>query len=338
MHRKTFVVLTLVVGLIGLGASSPQPATAQGSNTLVIYSGRSESLVGPLIEQFKVATGIDVRVRFAGTPELAATLLEEGTNTPADIFYAQDPGGLGAVQDLFGTIPQRALDRVSAPFRSSTSRWVGISGRARTLVYNTNVLSEADLPDDIFGLTNPRWKGRLGWAPANASFQTMVTAMRKLWGEDKTRAWLEGVQANQPKVYPKNAPQVAAVAAGEIDVGLVNHYYLFRFLATEGESFPVRNYHPRAGGPGALVMVSGAGILSSTTHRAAAEKFIDFMLSTVAQQYFASVTFEYPVVEGVRTDRLLTPLENINAPSIDLVDLADLAGTQTLLQATGVLP
>jgi len=338
MRRKAFVVLVVLVTLVGLGASAPQNVTAQADNALVIYSGRSESLVGALIEQFKAATGIDVKVRFASTPELAATLLEEGPNTPADLFYAQDPGGLGAVQSMLGMISQSALDRVSPQFRASTSRWVGISGRARTLVYNTSVLSEADLPDDLFGLSDPRWKGRIGWAPSNASFQTMVTAMRKLWGETKTKTWLEGVQANDPKVYPKNAPQVAAVAAGEIDIGLVNHYYLFRFLATEGESFPVRNYHPRGGGPGALVMVSGVGILNNTPHRAAAEKFVDFMLSTVAQQYFASVTFEYPVVEGVRTDRLLLPLADINAPRIDLADLADLAGTQTLLQAAGVLP
>ena len=310
---------------------------AQG-DPLTIYSGRSESLVGPIIEQFEAATGIRVQVRFGSTPELAATLLEEGANSPADIFYAQDPGGLGAVEGLLGAIPQPLLERVGEDFRSPQGRWVGISGRARTLVYNPNVLSEADLPDDIFDLIEPQWKGRLGWAPTNASFQAMVTAMRVLWGEQKTTQWLAGIQANEPKVYPKNTPQVEAVARGEIDVGMVNHYYLFRFLSTEGDAFPARNYHPRGGGPGALVMVSGAGILNTTKNRAAAEKFIDFMLSQVAQQYFASVTFEYPVIDGVRTDRLLFPLEQINAPNIALSALADLAGTQALLQEVGVLP
>lgn len=338
MRFRWFVFLAVMTTLTGLGSPAAMLATARGSNALVIYSGRSESLVGPIIDQFEAATGVAVEVRFAGTPELAATLLEEGSSTPADIFYAQDPGGLGAVESLLGTIPQRLLDRVAPQFRSSTDRWVGISGRARTLVYNTNALSEQDLPDDIFDLIDPKWQGRLGWAPTNASFQTMVTAMRQLWGEAKTRTWLQGIQANAPKVYPKNTPQVAAAAAGEIDIGMVNHYYLFRFLATEGEDFPARNYHPRAGGPGALNMVSGAGILATTKNREAAEKFIDFMLSVVAQQFFASVTFEYPVIEGVRTDRLLVPLEDINAPEIALSDLADLAGTQALLQEVGVLP
>lgn len=336
MNVKRLLLGCLVAAvLFAFGAT--ERTKAQGAQ-LTIYSGRSESLVGPIIEQFEAATGIQVQVRFGGSPELAATLLEEGANSPADIFYAQDPGSLGAVEGLLGPIPQALLDRVKEDFRSPQGRWVGISGRARTLVYNPNVLSESDLPDDIFDLIEPQWKGRLGWAPTNASFQAMVTAMRVLWGEQKTAQWLAGIQANEPKVYPKNSPQVEAVARGEIDVGMVNHYYLFRFLATEGEDFPARNYHPRGGGPGALVMVSGAGILNSAKNREAAEKFIDFMLSQVAQQYFASVTFEYPVIDGVLTDRLLVPLEQINAPQIALSDLADLAGTQALLQEVGVLP
>ena len=157
-------------------------------------------------------------------------------------------------------------------------------------------------------------------------------------GEDKTRRWLEGVQANEPGVYPKNTPQVAAVAAGEIDVGLVNHYYLFRFLAEEGEDFPARNYHPRAGGPGATVMVAGAGILEASDDKAVAERFLEFMLSSVGQQYFAGQTFEYPVIEGIETPHVLVPLDEINRPNISLKNLADLKGTQQLLQETGVLP
>jgi iron(III) transport system substrate-binding protein len=334
---RLLLLLLLTASVIHLG-NFQASVSAQTSDRLVVYSGRSESLVAPLIEQFSAATGIQVDVRYAGTSELAATLLEEGSNSPADVFYAQDPGGLGAVEFLLSALPQELLDRVSAQFRSPTALWVGVSGRARTLVYNTDVLSEADLPDDIFDLIDSKWKDRLGWAPTNASFQAMVTAMRQLWGEDKTRQWLEGIQANDPTVYPKNTPQVEAVGRGEIDIGMVNHYYLFRFLSSDGEDFPARNYHPRSGGPGALVMVSGVGILNSSQNRDVAERFIDFMLSQVAQQYFASTTFEYPVIEGVVTDRLLVPLEDINAPDIPLSDLSDLGGTQLLLQETGVLP
>ncbi len=313
-------------------------AADTGPGTLTVYSGRSESLVAPIIEQFADATGIDVQVKYAGTAALAATLREEGGNSPADVFFAQDPGGLGSVNDLLTPLPQSILDRVPEWARAADGRWVGTSGRARTLVYNTETLTEDDLPDDLHGLTDPRWKGRIGWAPTNGSFQTMVTGMRSVWGEDTTREWLEGVQANEPIVYPKNTPQVAAAAAGEIDVGLVNHYYLHRFLAEEGDAFKARNYHLRGGGPGALVMVAGAGILGTAGNTENAERFIEFMLSLVGQQYFASQTFEYPLVEGVKTNRVLTPIEEINNPRIAPRDLADLEGTQALLREVGITP
>ena len=305
---------------------------------LVIYSGRSESLVDNIIQQFAEATGINVEVRYAKTGQLAATLLEEGNNSPADIFFAQDPGGLGAVESMLALLPSETLDRVPGWAQSPQGKWVGISGRARAVVYNTEKLTEADLPDDMFGFTHPDWKGRIGWAPTNASFQTMVTAMRSQWGEDKTRQWLEGIAQNDARVYPKNTPQVAAAAAGEIDVGFVNHYYLFRFLAEEGEDFPARNYHPRSGGPGSIVMVAGAGVLNTAPNRDNAEIFLRFLLSPVAQQYFASQTFEYPLVEGVKTQHVLVALDDIVKPDLTAGDLTDLEGTQKLLQETGVLP
>ncbi len=305
---------------------------------LVVYSGRSETLVDSIIQQFAEATGIEVEVRYANTGQLAATLLEEGSNSPADLFFAQDPGGLGAVESMLANLPPEIMEQVPEWARSPNSKWVGISGRARTVVYNSEKLAEADLPDDMFGFTDPAWKNRIGWAPTNASFQTMVTAMRSEWGEERSREWLEGIQSNNPKVYPKNTPQVAAAASGEIDVAFVNHYYLFRFLAEEGEDFPARNYHPRAGGPGSIVMVAGSGILSSAENRENAEKFLQFMLSPVAQQYFAAQTFEYPLVEGVKTQHVLVALESILKPDFTAGDLTDLAGTQALLQDVGVLP
>ncbi len=328
----------LLGGCAQAGEPASAPAPAPEKQTLTIYSGRSEELVGPIIDQFASATGIDVQVRYGSTSEMAATILEEGKNSPADIFYAQDPAGLGAVEDLFAPIPGNILSQVEPRFRSPEGKWVGISGRARVIVYNTEKLSEADLPDDIWDFTDPEWRGRIGWAPTNGSFQAMVTAMRATWGEEKTRDWILGIQANQPGVYPKNTPQVAAAAAGEIDVGFVNHYYLYRFIAEEGESFAARNYHPRAGGPGAVILVAGAGILDTSQNKETAERFLEFMLSTVAQQYFAGQTFEYPVIEGVKTHRLLTPLAEINSPDIDMADMADLEGTLALLRETGVTP
>ena len=345
---RVFLGLTLTLltslGLLACsGASGPTPTARvleveKSPGSLTVYMGRGETLIGPIIEQFETLTGIKVAVKYASTTQLAATLQEEGDRSPADVFFAQDAGGVGAVEDMFVRLPDSILSRVPEWARSPESKWVGLSGRARTIVYNTNKLTEADLPDDIWDFIDPKWKGRIGWAPTNASFQTMVTAMRVMWGEEKTSQWLEGIQANDPTMYPKNTPQVAAAAAGEIDVGFVNHYYLFRFLAEEGDSFPARNYHPRAGGPGAVIMVAGAGILSSSENRENAEKFLEFMLSQVAQQYFAGQTFEYPLVEGVKTSRLLVPFSEINQPNVALKDLTDLEGTVRLLRETGVLP
>ena len=316
----------------------PAPAVEQDPGELVIYSGRSESLVDPIIQQFKDTTGIDVQVKYAGTGALAATLLEEGDNSPADLFYAQDPGGLAAVSDMMSVLPADIIQLTPEWARSSDARWVGVTGRARVVVYGTDNLTEADLPDDLWGFTDARWQGRVGWAPTNGSFQAMVTALRVSWGESRTEEWLQAMIDNDVQVYPKNTPQVAAAAAGEIDVGLVNHYYLYRFLAEEGEDFPARNAHLRAGGPGSIVLVSGAAILDSADNPENADKFIRFLLSSVGQQYFAGSTFEYPLVDGVRPSVLLTPLEDISQPEITLADLSDLAGTQALLQKVGALP
>ncbi|MCZ6891488.1 MAG: iron ABC transporter substrate-binding protein [Chloroflexi bacterium] len=327
----------MIVGIMVTVLAVVAAGCGQGRDTLTIYSGRSEALVEPIIEQFRESTGIKVAVRYASTSELTTTLLEEGRRSPADIFFAQDPGGLGAVEEMFAPLPDGILSRVPEWGRSPEGMWVGISGRARTVVYNTERLTETDLPDDIWDFTDPQWKGRVGWAPRNGSFQTMVSAMRFTWGAERTRQWLEGMHANDPQEYANNTSQVVAVAAGEVDVGLVNHYYLHRFLAEEGESFDARNYYPRAGGPGSLIMVAGAGILASSDHREDAEQFLEFMLSRDAQQYFADETFEYPLVEGVEAQRGLVALSEIRNPTVPMKELADLEGTQAMLRELGII-
>ena len=215
---------------------------------------------------------------------------------------------------------------------------VGISGRARVIVYSSELVSEDELPTSVKDLADPKWKGKIGWPPTNASFRTMVTAMRMMWGEDETRQWLLDMQANEPGVFPKNTPIVAAAGAGEVSVGLVNHYYLHRFIQEEGDDFAARNLFLKNGGPDSLVMVAGAGILNTSENRENAEAFMRFMLSKVAQQYFAGQTFEYPLVEGVNTHRLLPPIDTLNGPDIDLSQLSDLQGTDALLRETGVIP
>ena len=337
-HKYTLLLVTILILFLLTACGSDETATP--SNKLTVYSGRSESLVGPIIEQFEADTGIEVEIRYGDTAEMAATLLEEGQNSPADVFFAQDPGGLGAVADegLLVQLPQEILALVDPRFADPEGEWVGVSGRARTVVYNTETLTSADLPDDLIGFTDPQWKGRIGLPPTNASFQTMVTALRNVWGEEQTRTWLEGIMANEPVFYEKNTPTVAAVGAGEVEVGFVNHYYLYRFLAEEGEDFAARNYFLPSGGPGSLVMVAGVGQLASSENTENVRIFIEYLLSEKAQEYFATETFEYPLVPGVSPSVDLVPLADLNAIQIDLSDLSDIQGTIQLMQAVGMLP
>jgi iron(III) transport system substrate-binding protein len=321
-------------------AQAPAGEQTSTSGTLIIYSGRSENLVAPIIQQFSEATGIPAEVRYAGTSEIAATLLEEGANSPADVFFSQDGGALGEISKagLLAPLPAETLEQVPANLVGQNSDWVGVSGRARVLVYNNSELSEADLPDDIWGLTDPAWSGRVGWAPTNASFHTFVTALRVLEGEERAREWLEAMLANDVQAYEGNAQIVEAVAAGEISVGLVNHYYLYRFLAEQGETFSARNYYFRTPHAGTIINVAGVGILKTTQNPGAAQQFVDFLLSKEAQQYFANETFEYPLTgESIEVPELLLPIEEIDTPDVELNNLDDLAGTLALLQEVGAL-
>ena len=359
IHARSLVVALsglLIVAACGSGDASSTPTSepsslasasagastgpsASLSGTLTIYSGRSEELVGPLIQRFEDETGVDVQVDYAGTTDLAATLLEEGDASPADVFFAQDAGALGAVADAgrLADLPGPTLDQVDPRFVSDDGQWVGVSGRARVVIYDTRTLSEADLPTSIKDFTDPAWKGRIGWAPTNASLQSFVTAFRVLEGDDAAKAWLAGIQANEPKVYEGNDAVLAAVAAGEIEVGFVNHYYLMRQLEEQGEGFPVRNHFLPGGDPGSLVNVAGAGILSTAGNPADAQAVIDFLLTPESQAYFATETHEYPLVAGVEPDPALPALSSIQSPDIDLSDLADLEGTLQLMQEAGVL-
>lgn len=337
---RTKIYTTLLLITTSLLLVSCDSTSAANPVPLVIYSGRSETLVGPIIDQFITDTGIAAEVRYGDTAELAATLLEEGVNSPADIFFAQDPGGMGVVADagMLQELPESILNLVDLRFADPNQQWVGVSGRARVVVYNSEILSTEDLPDDLWGFVDPQWNGKIGLPPTNASFQAMVTAMRQEWGQEDTRRWLEGIMANKPLFYEKNTPTVAAVGAGEVEVGFVNHYYLYRFLAEEGAGFSARNYFLPAGGPGSLILVSGVGMLNTSQNQENSLKFIEYLLGEKAQTYFSTGTLEYPLASSIAPDIDLIPLDNLNSLDIDLIDLADIQGTIQLMQEVGMLP
>jgi len=322
-------------------ASATDEATASPeapSGTITLYSGRSESLVAPVIEQFERATGIAVEVRYGSTTEMATTILEEGTRSPADVFFAQDTGGLGAVQlaGLFEPLDESILSLVDPRWRSESGGWIGVSGRARVLVYNPALIQPDELPESLMDLADPRWSGRFGWAPTNASLLAFVTGMRLLEGEEATRAWLEGVLANEPQTFEGNGAILAAVGAGEIDFGLVNHYYLHARLREE-PGFSAANHYGSPGDIGAMVGVAGVGILASSDNKPAAQAFVEYLLSNEGQEYFAETTYEYPVVESVPANADLPSLNEIQPPDIDLDQLADLEGTLALMREVGAI-
>ena len=310
-----------------------------GDGTLTIYSGREEELVGPLIEKFEQASGTNVEVRYGDSAELAATIAEEGDNSPADVFFAQDPGSLGAVEERGQLAPldESVLERVPERFRSADGRWIGTSGRVRVIAYNTEELSENEVPDSVLDLTDPKWKGKIGFPPTNASFQAFVTAMRLSAGDEKTRQWLEGIKANDPKLYERNTPVVEAVAAGEILLGLVNHYYLY-LVKEENPDAAVANHYLNADDPGALVSVAGAGILDSADSKEEAADFIDYLLSEEGQQFYVDQAeeAEYPLIDGIEPKEGLPPLNSIPGPQLDLTRFGtELERTLELLNEVG---
>lgn len=317
--------------------TSPAATSAASDAGLVVYSGRDEKLVSEIIKRFEAETGIKVQVRYGDTAELAAAILEEQKNSPADVFFAQDAGALGALQKANRTsaLPEAVLTKVSDRFKSPDGQWVGVTGRARTVDYNTDLVKPEELPQTIFDLTDPKWKGKIGWAPTNGSFQAFVTALRISEGEEKAKQWLEAMKANEPKVYPKNVPIVEALARGEIALGLLNHYYLERFKK-ENPNAPVA--HHFTSDVGSLVNVAGVAILDSAKHREQAEKFVAFLLDNEAQTYFATKTMEYPLATGVPVASAnLKSLDQVADPKVDLSNLNDLDATLQLLQSTGVL-
>jgi iron(III) transport system substrate-binding protein len=346
-RRLPILLVSLALVAAACGSDDSDEAEAGGSSgggaaeagSLTVYSGRSEELVGPLLERFEADTGVTVEVRYGDTAEMAGQIIEEGDNSPADVFYGQDAGALGALssEGLLAPLDAEVIGAVDEQFRSVDDLWVGTSGRLRALAYNTEAVTEEEIPASILDLTDPAWKGRLGWAPTNGSFQAFVTALRVLEGDDGARAWLEGIRANDVTVYENNVAIVEAVAAGEIDAGFVNHYYRFQLEADGSDMSNVENHYFTDGDPGALVNVAGVGIVEGTDEQANAERLVAYLLEPEAQEYFATETFEIPLVDGIEAAAALPDLAVLEQPDIDLAQLEDLEGTLALLTDVGAL-
>jgi iron(III) transport system substrate-binding protein len=329
------------VGVAALAAVALVAALAAcdgGRDPLIIYSGRDEALIGPLLEQFAEANDVDIDVRYGETADLALLIAEEGENTPADVFLSQSPGAVGflANEGLLGELSADELSAVDARFESDDGRWIGLSARQRVLVYNEELVNEADLPESVLDLTDETYAGDVALAPTNGSFQDFVTAMRQIEGEDVTARWLSDMQANGSPTYADNSSIVDAVARGEVPMGLVNHYYNYRKLEEDPDA-PSRNYVFPNGDVGSLLIASTASVLAGTDKQDDAGAFIDYLLSDDAQQFYSDETFEYPLTEGVEPPADLPPLESLETPAIDLNDLGSLQETASLIEESGLL-
>lgn len=341
MRKRIQSTAVLLLGLTVIGCAAPQEESATTSSAepsvpenLTVYSGRVESLIGPLFERFEETSGIDLEVRYAGTAELVATLLEEGEQTPADVFVSQDAAALGALsaRGRLHELPQELLDSVRPRHRSPAKDWVGLSGRARSVVYNPELVSVDELPESLEELTEPRYGDRFGVAPANASFQAHMAAYSVVNGRQELESLLVGLAANDPKRYPKNSAIVEAVLAGEIELGLVNHYYLHRALAERPEA-PGKNFFMPADDGSAFVNLAGIGVLDPSP---AAFDLIEFLLGTEAQSYFRDRTFEYPLAIGIGAGE--EAMAALWGGQVDFAAVSErLEETLELIRTTGLL-
>ena len=316
----------MVLAAAGCGNSNDGGDT----ETLTVYSGRSEELMSPLFEEFTRSTGVKVEVRQADSAELALLIDTEGEASPADVFISQSPGALGYLAGVQRLRPlgDDLLARVAPGYRASNGAWVGITGRVRTLVYNTELVDPADLPDSVFDLTEPTYRGRVAVAPTNGSFQDFVTAMRQELGDDVTGQWLADMAANESPNYPKNSAIVEAVGRGEVHMGLVNHYYNLRALEVD-PTVASRNHYFDADDLGALVIITGGAVLDTSDSPATAERLLGFLLEEAQQQTLVSETQEYALVAGVEGPPGLPAL---NALAVDTIDFGLLGGELTATQ------
>ncbi|MEY2850707.1 MAG: hypothetical protein RJA96_578 [Actinomycetota bacterium] len=331
---KVVVVALFATLLAGCSSNSDQ---ASDVTELTVYSGRSEEFIAPFFTQWEAQSGIKLNIRYGDSAELAAQILEEGSNSPADLFLSQDAGSLGAVAEagLFTQLSDEVASAIPAQYVAANRNWVGVTGRARVFAYAPDRVKT--LPLSVADLTKSEYKNQVGIAPTNASFQAFVTALIENKGADFAKSWLKALQANGVKIYPKNSAIVEAIDKGEISIGLVNHYYIWEVSEGLGRDINVKNGFFAAGDIGNLINVSGAGVLASSKKYAASEDLINFLTSATTQAKFVSDTHEYALIPGTAAPAGVPALDQIGAPSVDLSSLKNIKTTQDLLVEVGLL-
>lgn len=308
------------------------------SDALVVYSGRTKNLVGPLLDDFAEETGVDIEVRYGDSADLALLIDEEGDRSPADVFISQSPGAVGYLDEAgrLGELPDAVVSLVPEGDAAADGTWVGLSGRVRTLVYNTDLVDPATLPDSVLDLTDPQYAGQVALAPSNGSFQDFVTVLRTELGDEQAQAWLDGMAAGDPPTFDNNTAIVEAVGRGEVPMGLVNHYYALRATA-EDPDLPVANHFFAGGDYGSTLLVTAASIIEGSNTPDEAEQLVEFLLSPEAQSFFSDETFEYPLAADAPPNQALPPLDEIDPTRVNLDELGGgLAATTAMIDESGL--
>ncbi len=338
---KRYLKLIVIVVLAGAAALGLASCGGDGDNSITVYSGRSDDLIQPILDRFEEQTGINVNVKYDDSATLALLIQSEGSQTPADVFISQSPGAVGflAANDLLAQIPSQILNLVDAAHRADDGTWVGLTGRQRVLVYNPERVTQNELPSSIDDLVRPEYRGRVAVAPQNSSFQDFITAMRFERGDEATAQWLHDMGENNSPNYPKNSAIVQAVIAGEVDMGLVNHYYLLRELAENPDASGINHYFP-SNDVGSLLIVTGGAILEQSENKDEAAQLLEFLLSRAEQRYFVSELREYPLAAGagVSGPEGVPNLNAFRSPSVtNLNQLGNLTDTVNLIGRSGIV-
>jgi iron(III) transport system substrate-binding protein len=313
---------------------------SSNGRSITLYNGQHEQTTVALVAAFEKQTGIKVDVRTGDEAELGNQILQEGSSSPADVFYTENTPVLEALRErgLLAPVSTSTLAALPSRYDSAQGDWVGVSARVSALVYNTSQIAPSQLPGSILELAEPKWKGKLGFAPSETDFQPLVTSIVKFDGKATAERWLKGLQANS-KIYPDNETVVAQVNNGESAVGLINHYYWFRLRAEVGHGGMHSALHYYApGDPGDLVDVSGAAVLKSSSHQAAAQAFLAFLVSRTGQRTIArSHSYEYPLRPGVSPAPGLRPFAALKPAPLTPAELGDGSQALALEQKLGLL-
>jgi iron(III) transport system substrate-binding protein len=337
--QAPLIAVFAIVALLLAGCSSSTSNSGSGSEqTITLYNAQHEQTTDALVNAFTKQTGIKVKVRSDDEDVLTAQLEQEGSKSPADVFYTENSPWLEqlAQKNLLAPIDPTALAQVPAAYSSTSGDWIGVSARTSVLVYNTNDLSPSQLPTSILDLADPKWKGKLELAPSETDFWPIISSVAKTYGDAKALAWLKALKANAAPNdnTPDNETLVSDVNKGTAQLGLINHYYFFRMQAEVGKSAmheAIAYLAPQD--PGYVLDISGAAVLKSSKHQAAAQRFVAFITSAAGQTILAnSDSFEYPIGNHVAANPELRPFDQLQPNSFSMAELGTGEDAKTLLQ------